>query len=124
MVQEIVLSSKYKNFQVQSHVWHSSNEDRKIILINSSNKFKSFESAQLLVKTLSKLLAQYISLKANALNIYKSSGAGVFPVIFAKFVVTPFLTEHPRWLLLIVKKVTCKDLTNGLNPEAATGGVL
>ena len=45
-----------------------------------------------------------IKLQANVGNfIYKETLAQVFPVNFAKFLKTPFLTEYLRWLLLVLQ---------------------
>ena len=45
-----------------------------------------------------------MKLQANVGNfIYKEILAQVFPVNFAKFLKTPFLTEHLRWLLLVLQ---------------------
>ena len=45
-----------------------------------------------------------MKLQANVGNfIYKEILAQVFPLNFAKFLKTPFLTEHLRWLLLVLQ---------------------
>ena len=43
----------------------------------------------------SEAVAQSCSVK----KVFSETGTGGFPVNFAKFLRTPFLTEHLRWLL-------------------------